>query len=316
MRHHEYKHASGQPLVSIGVPVYNGAGHISRALDSLLAQDYANIEIVVSDNASTDGTTDILREYSTRHGNIRLFINEQTSTIVENFKRVLQEAQGDLFMWAAADDLWRPSFVSALVSELVEHSEAGVAMSAVDRVLDNGAFIDTVRFAKGDDPTPMSHIELARALTTPRKYNYFIYGLFRTPLLRSATEHFPEVPGEDRIMLAQLALATRFRYVDEPLQAKTLYELPYEQRRPEDRRSERMRDRTVEIKMVWELARGILFSRVIPLRRKLYLPVVVTRYARLIGGSRTAANLGKYKERMPPWLLGLLKRMRRFVEPR
>lgn len=308
--------AHDKPLVSIGVPVYNGVSHVARAMDCLLAQDYPRIEIVVSDNASTDGTTEVLEGYATRYPNVRLMVAESTSSIVENFKRVLAESTGEYFMWAAADDLWKPTFVSALAEELIAHPEAGVAMSAVDRALDDGTLIDTVRFAGHDDPTPMGNIALARALTTPRKYNYFIYGLYRTSVLREAVRHFPEVPGEDRIMLAQMALATRFRYVDEPLQTKTLYELPYEDRRPEDSRSAATRSRTVEMKMVYEMARGTLASRQIPLARKLYAPVLVFRYARLIGASRTARSLGRFRSVIPGPVLALLKRIRRIIEPR
>ena len=55
--------APAQPLVSIGLPVYNGASYLSESIDSLLAQTYRNIELVISDNASTDGTQALCERY-------------------------------------------------------------------------------------------------------------------------------------------------------------------------------------------------------------------------------------------------------------
>ena len=68
---------AGPPLVTLGVPVRNGAAMLAAALDSIVAQDYPNLEVVVSDNASTDATPEILRDYVQRYRHIRVIRQER-----------------------------------------------------------------------------------------------------------------------------------------------------------------------------------------------------------------------------------------------
>ena len=103
------------PIISIGMPVYNGSIFIREALDLLLAQTYRDFELIISDNASTDETEDICREYAMKDARIRYIRQDQNLGAVANFKFVLNQAVGKYFMWAAADDRWAPSFVEKLL---------------------------------------------------------------------------------------------------------------------------------------------------------------------------------------------------------
>jgi glycosyltransferase involved in cell wall biosynthesis len=100
------------PKVSIGMPVYNGEKYIREALGSLLAQTFTDFELIISDNASTDGTEAICREYAARDSRIRYVRQSENRGPAPNFQYVLNEAVGQYFMWAAADDEWLPTFVS------------------------------------------------------------------------------------------------------------------------------------------------------------------------------------------------------------
>ena len=90
--------------VSIGMPVYNGERFIREALDSLLAQTFTDFELIISDNASTDGTEAICREYAARDPRIRYVRQSENRGAAANFQFVLNEAVGEYFMWAAHDD--------------------------------------------------------------------------------------------------------------------------------------------------------------------------------------------------------------------
>ena len=83
-----------QPLVSIGMAVYNGENYIREALDSLFEQDYTNFEIIISDNASTDATWDIIQEYANKDSRIRYFRQTQHFSSVINWNFVLSLAIG------------------------------------------------------------------------------------------------------------------------------------------------------------------------------------------------------------------------------
>ena len=158
-----------KPLVSIGMPAYNGAQYIRKALDSLLAQDFENFELIISDNASTDATLNICREYAKKDQRIRVCVQSRNIGPIANFRAVSEMAQGKYFMWAAVDDCWRPEFVGVLVKELETHSEAGVAMCAVDRVCEDGDIFDTIRFINTDNPNHKSYFQMFLRIyqTTP-----------------------------------------------------------------------------------------------------------------------------------------------------
>lgn len=106
------------PLVTIGFPVFNGARHLRQSLDSLLAQTFTDFEIVISDNASNDETAAICAEFSSRDFRIRYIRQPANRGAWANFVFVLEAAAGPYFMWAAADDLWDPDWLAALVPKL------------------------------------------------------------------------------------------------------------------------------------------------------------------------------------------------------
>ena len=99
------------PRVSIGLPVYNGEKYLRAALDCILRQDYADFELVICDNASSDGTEAICREYAARDGRIRYTRNETNIGASGNYKRVFELSRAEFFKWASHDDTFHPSLV-------------------------------------------------------------------------------------------------------------------------------------------------------------------------------------------------------------
>lgn len=107
-----------RPLVSIGVPAYNGADYLRQALDSILAQTYDHLEVIISDNASEDDTESICREYAARDARIRYERNETNRGAAWNYNNVVELAGGKYFKWAAHDDWLAPTYVERCVAEL------------------------------------------------------------------------------------------------------------------------------------------------------------------------------------------------------
>jgi len=106
------------PQVSIGMPVYNGEFSIRQALDSLLSQSFRDFELIISDNASTDGTEEICRKYAAQDVRIRYLRQNKNLGPLLNFMIVLNEAVGEYFMWSAADDRRTQRFLDANVCAL------------------------------------------------------------------------------------------------------------------------------------------------------------------------------------------------------
>lgn len=101
------------PKVSIGMPVYNGELYLREAIDSLLSQTFADFELIISDNASSDNTELICKEYASKDARIRYFRQLENRGPAVNFQIVLDQAIGEYFMWAAADDFWGSGFIRA-----------------------------------------------------------------------------------------------------------------------------------------------------------------------------------------------------------
>lgn len=106
--------------ISIGMPVFNGGMHIEAALISLLNQSYGNIELIISDNASTDQTETICRKYSEIDHRITYIKQVSNKGGLANFFTVLSHASGEYFMWAAADDVWDSKWVETLLAVCIK----------------------------------------------------------------------------------------------------------------------------------------------------------------------------------------------------
>src|SRR5262245_51359752 len=115
------------PRVSIGLPVYNGEHYLEQALQSLLAQSYTNLELNISDNASTDLTREICRAYCAKDQRIRYFRNPENLGILPNWRRALELATGEYFMWAAHDDYWSANYLETLLECLAAQPAAVLA---------------------------------------------------------------------------------------------------------------------------------------------------------------------------------------------
>jgi glycosyltransferase involved in cell wall biosynthesis len=92
------------PLVSVGLPVYNGERYLSRALDSILEQSLSDFELIISDNASSDTTEAICRDYARRDPRIRYVRQRENLGAPRNWNFVVHEARGRYFKWASASD--------------------------------------------------------------------------------------------------------------------------------------------------------------------------------------------------------------------
>lgn len=119
------------PLVSIGMPVYNGERYIKEALDSLLSQTFNDFELIISDNASTDATEKICLEYADKDKRIRYIRQRQNKGPLVNFNYVLSHAKGEYFMWAAADDVWSKRWVEKLLANFTDQTAISFGSTAM-----------------------------------------------------------------------------------------------------------------------------------------------------------------------------------------
>lgn len=194
-------------LVSVGLPVFNEKEKIGRAIESWLAQDYPNFEIILADNASTDGTREICRNYSDAHERIRLFENVENIGPVRNHHLTFYLSRGEFFIWAGGHDHVHPSFIRKTLNVLQENPSVVMCSVRSEFRGDNDVAWRTTKggFDSRGMPKHERFAALINHLTSGATANFF-YGLYRRRFLSDLIDNQKKIIGADVVMLANLAL--------------------------------------------------------------------------------------------------------------
>jgi glycosyltransferase involved in cell wall biosynthesis len=203
-----------QPRVSIWLPVYNGQKYLDAALASILAQDYGDFELIIGDNASTDGTQAICQAWAARDGRVRCYRHEHNLGAAPNYNFVLAQARGEYFRWAAYDDLIAPDFLSKCVAVLDQQADVVLCYPRVKLIDERGDYVDAYD-PRPDLRTLKPHERFRATLRTPSLCTQ-VFGLMRAEVLRATGQH-GSFPSADEILLAELALHGRFYEIRERL---------------------------------------------------------------------------------------------------
>ncbi len=126
------------PRLSIGLPVYNGEEYLAESLDALLGQTYTDFELIISDNASTDGTAEICSRYEKEDPRVRYFRQTRNVGLAPNHNFVVEKARGELFKWASNDDLYARDLVERCVDALDKYPDVVLAHSWTAKVDGSG----------------------------------------------------------------------------------------------------------------------------------------------------------------------------------
>lgn len=219
--------------MSIGLPVYNGETYLPVELDSLLAQTFDDFELVISDNASSDRTGEICRDYAAGDPRIRYHRNDVNLGICPNFNRVFELSRGQYFKWACHDDRHAPTFLETCI-DVLERNPDVVISHANEGLIDErgeplsycettGAYlnvqgqkvwdcwIDKPHLGEGPTPQERFHDVLFNMNSCTH-----IFGVMRSDELRRidwAKNYF----GYDKVLCAEMALLGRFHQCEETL---------------------------------------------------------------------------------------------------
>ena len=204
---------SRPPTLTIGLPVYNGEEYLTQALDALLAQTYTDYELVISDNASTDRTEEICREYAERDPRIRYVRQPVNVGAGPHHTLLVPLARGKYFKWASHDDLYGPRLIELCVKELDEHPEVVLAHSWDAYNDDHGQVVMEMDYPL-DTANPDPAARLRSLLHVPGGNDF--YGVMRTDMLRRVGEHHSYY-NADRTFVAGLVLQGTFHQVPEVL---------------------------------------------------------------------------------------------------
>ncbi len=212
---------SDAPSVSIGIPVHNGSRFLADAIEAALAQSVTDLEVVISDNGSTDDTERIGRAFAARDARVRYHRSESNAGAARNFERVLQLARGEHFAWLPADDLMAPAFVERTRGVLERTPGAVGACTLGSFVDEDGRHLHhSAEFvpAAGWPADPRARVAtfLDWTYRDGRAAMVTLLGLWRTEALR-AVRPLGSYYGSDWVLCAELAARGSIELVAEPL---------------------------------------------------------------------------------------------------
>ena len=252
------------PRLTIGLPVYNGERYLAEAIDALLGQSYKDFELIISDNASTDGTAEICQRYVRQDARVRYIRQPKNIGLAPNHNVVVEQARGELFKWAANDDLYARELIERCIDALDEHPDVVLAHCWTARIDGSGAVTLAYEY-------PLN----TSSPRAPERFRSLLfdsggdddYGVIRTEVLRR-TAMKESYHHADHTIIAELALYGRFYQVPDWLYFRRDHPERAERSSPtmrsrcanmDPRRADRLRHPAVRLygEYVWAYMRAI-----------------------------------------------------------
>jgi glycosyltransferase involved in cell wall biosynthesis len=202
------------PLLSLGLPVYNGQRYLEETLECIASQTFEDFELIIADNGSTDRTEEICRAYAASDPRIRYVRSETNLGAAPNYNRAFTLSSGKYFKWVADDDLYAKEFLERCVEALEADPEIVLACSAAVDIDEDGNLLCEIDSDLHVDAA-YPH-ERFRYLSCINHACLQVFGVIRADVLRR-TPLIASYVGSDRVLLAELALHGRFVELPERL---------------------------------------------------------------------------------------------------
>ena len=234
-----------KPKITLGLLVYNGERYLGQTIDSLLSQTYGDFELLVSDNASTDGTEDICRSYAAQDRRISYVRQRENVGAMGNFNYLASRATTDYFKWCAADDLIAPSFLATCIEFLESQPNFVLCQSSTRTIgFDNSELPnDIIKPSGASERIP---IGLNREYQPWQRFRDVLlgstavmdfWGVIRTAPLKDTCLLSPYV-GYEKVMMAALSLRGRFAELPQKQFSYRIHSDSFSSRIAEDARQE------------------------------------------------------------------------------
>lgn len=205
------------PLLGVGLPIYNAEKYVAQAIESILEQDFDDIQLIISDNGSNDNTKNICEDYERKTpSKVKYFRYEKNLGAVRNFQRAANLSKSPYFMWASYDDLHDSQFIPQCMNK-IQSDESAVLVYTQSKIVDkNSNYIgmgeDNLN-AETEDP-----IERYKNVVSYYGMCNAFYGVYRKSILDKTNAFYKHLyRGYDNLLLAELALLGKIIQIEEPL---------------------------------------------------------------------------------------------------
>jgi hypothetical protein len=206
------------PLVSIGLPVYNGENFVAEAIQCVLDQTFSDWELIICDNCSTDRTLLICCQFAERDSRIRVHQNARNMGVCFNYSEVFRLSRGQYFKWMAHDDLFAPRFVETCIQELEKHDDVVLAFTKMCYV-DAGGRVLRRQASELSVLGPTAESRAKQFLASAAQSTDFLwlaYGVVRRDVLQQSGS-MGLYAGSDHVMLFKIALLGCMKQIEEEM---------------------------------------------------------------------------------------------------
>lgn len=212
VRSHRMRH---RPRLTIGLPVHNGDDYLSEAIESVLGQTFADLELLIADNASTDATGEICRRYAAADDRVRLLPSVTNRGSAWNWNRCVAEATAPMFQWLCHDDAVEPEHATRLVAALDAAGDDVVCAYPHTLLMDEEGTV-AGRYDDRLDLTAATPHERLESIMTSLELVNALFGVYRTDVLAS-TRLMQGFARADTALMVELFLRGRAVKVDADL---------------------------------------------------------------------------------------------------
>lgn len=213
-----------QPIISVGMPVFNGEQYIAQAIKTVLDQTMGNFELIISDNASTDQTESICRKFAAQDDRIRYIRNSCNIGAARNYNQLFQQSVGKYFRWLNADDLCSPMTHEKCLAVMEAHPDAAMCYGKTDIINADGGLLEHYE----------DRLDLQQKSVTERFFKFWevvgltnaIYGLMRRSALeKTSLMGNGTFPAADINLMAELIMHGKFIEIPDTLFFRRMHEM-------------------------------------------------------------------------------------------
>ncbi len=201
------------PKVSVGLAVYNGENYVAQSIESILNQTLSDLELIITDNASTDRTSEICKAYAEKDNRIKYHRNATNIGAVRSENLAFSMSHGKYFQWLGHDDFCAPESLTECVSVLESDNSVVLCQPSVIEIDGSGNSVGLGPWC--DASSYFAHERFRNVIKMDHKC-YEFYGVIRSEILRKSREQQVYVDS-DRTLLSELALYGRFHRLKKDL---------------------------------------------------------------------------------------------------
>ena len=210
--------------ISLGLPVYNEVRFLNSTLQSIFAQTYEDFELIIVDNASIDGSFELLEKIAKEDSRVKLFRNEKNLGMIKNFNLTFQYSTGDYFMWMGAHDIYESNYLSQLVEKLTGGNFThDLVFSNVSHIDSKGTVITKKKEVGFEFNNPNFISRMVKLPWVIRGCGDMVMGIFSRRALERTGQFSESVLWPDNLLIQQIASMGKIARVDQVARSRRYF---------------------------------------------------------------------------------------------